>query len=91
MDNDTIICRCEEVTLGEIRQAIDAGLLSPGDIRKYTRAGMGSCQGRTCQRLLMQELKRYCASHPIAEESVHTRIPVQPAQFESLAQWQEEE
>jgi bacterioferritin-associated ferredoxin len=58
MNDDTIICRCEEVRLGEIQEAIRLGLTSPGEIRKYTRAGMGTCQGRTCRHLLLQILRQ---------------------------------
>ncbi|MBK6013063.1 NAD(P)/FAD-dependent oxidoreductase [Streptomyces sp. MBT53] len=47
--DDTIVCRCEEVTGGAIREAV-AGL-GAGDVRTVkllTRAGMGWCQGRMC-------------------------------------------
>jgi sarcosine oxidase, subunit beta len=44
----TIICRCEEITLEEVERAIDAGCSSVGAVKRYTRAGMGPCQGRGC-------------------------------------------
>ncbi|MET7474327.1 FAD-dependent oxidoreductase [Streptomyces sp. NPDC005648] len=47
--DDTVICRCEEVTAGAVREA--AGELGAGDLRTVkllTRAGMGWCQGRMC-------------------------------------------
>jgi NADPH-dependent 2,4-dienoyl-CoA reductase/sulfur reductase-like enzyme len=46
---DTVVCRCEEVT----RARLDEAIASTGDItvvKAYTRAGMGMCQGRNCQR-----------------------------------------
>lgn len=46
---ETEVCRCEEVTAGAIRTAVEA--LGAGDTRTaklLTRAGMGWCQGRTC-------------------------------------------
>ncbi|MER6573623.1 (2Fe-2S)-binding protein, partial [Streptomyces sp. NPDC001093] len=46
---DTVVCRCEEVTAGQVRTA--AGRLGAGDLRTaklLTRAGMGWCQGRVC-------------------------------------------
>ncbi|WP_225095104.1 FAD-dependent oxidoreductase [Streptomyces sp. CoH27] len=46
--DDTVVCRCEEVTAGEVRTA---GPLGAGDLRTaklLTRAGMGWCQGRMC-------------------------------------------
>jgi thioredoxin reductase len=47
-NNDTIICRCENVTLAALRDALAAGHLAPNTIKRVTRAGMGWCGGRTC-------------------------------------------
>ncbi len=44
----TIVCRCEEVTAGRLRQEIADGLASVAALKKATRAGMGRCQGRFC-------------------------------------------
>ncbi|BBC31292.1 hypothetical protein SGFS_025860 [Streptomyces graminofaciens] len=47
--DDTVVCRCEEVTAGSVREAV--GELGAGDLRTVkllTRAGMGWCQGRMC-------------------------------------------
>jgi glycine/D-amino acid oxidase-like deaminating enzyme len=44
----TIVCRCEEVTAGRLRQEIAGGLTSVAALKKATRAGMGRCQGRFC-------------------------------------------
>ncbi|MGW4567919.1 FAD-dependent oxidoreductase, partial [Streptomyces sp. NPDC004561] len=47
--DDTVVCRCEEVTAGEVRTAV--GTLGAADLRTVkllTRAGMGWCQGRMC-------------------------------------------
>ncbi|MFF1628494.1 NAD(P)/FAD-dependent oxidoreductase [Streptomyces sp. NPDC058272] len=47
--DETVVCRCEEVTGGAIREAVDE--LGAGDVRTVkllTRAGMGWCQGRMC-------------------------------------------
>jgi D-hydroxyproline dehydrogenase subunit alpha len=44
----TIVCRCEEVTAGRLRQEIADGLSSVAALKKATRAGMGRCQGRFC-------------------------------------------
>ncbi|WP_416971157.1 NAD(P)/FAD-dependent oxidoreductase [Streptomyces sp. 4F14] len=48
--DDTVVCRCEEVTAGAVREAVDD--LGAGDLRTVkllTRAGMGWCQGRMCE------------------------------------------
>jgi NAD(P)H-nitrite reductase large subunit len=51
-DRDMVICRCEEITLGEILDAIDEGFVTVNDIKRATRAGMGLCQGRSCARTI---------------------------------------
>jgi glycine/D-amino acid oxidase-like deaminating enzyme len=48
LPNETIICRCEEVSAGDLRAARAAGAASLGALKKATRAGMGRCQGRFC-------------------------------------------
>jgi len=47
-----IICRCEEITEEEIRQAIREGYTTIKAIKRRTRAGMGLCQGQTCSTLI---------------------------------------
>ena len=60
-DDDRIVCRCEEVTKGEIRRAVHDGMFTITEIRRYLRAGMGLCQGQTCaklvKRIVAQELQ----------------------------------
>ena len=51
-DDDRIICRCEEVTKGEIRKAVHDGMYTITEIRRYLRCGMGLCQGQTCAKLV---------------------------------------
>lgn len=46
--DDTIVCRCEELTAGDIRAAAHIGKPGPNQIKSFTRAGMGPCQGRQC-------------------------------------------
>lgn len=47
-DGDTLVCRCEEVTGGELRAAIRAGCTGYRSAKVATRVGMGACQGRLC-------------------------------------------
>lgn len=46
--DDVIVCRCEEVSAGEIRKAVSHGCAGANQLKFYTRAGMGPCQGRMC-------------------------------------------
>lgn len=45
---ETVICRCENVTAGEIRAAVAQGATGPDQLKSFTRSGMGPCQGRSC-------------------------------------------
>ncbi len=85
MDDNVIICRCEEVTAGQIRQAIREGAVDVIGVKRRTRAGMGLCQGRTCEkivtRLLAQELGK--RMEEIKPDTI--RPPIVPVNFGALA------
>ena len=50
-DSSTIICRCEEVSLGELHESVtELGAEDSRTAKLFTRAGMGLCQGRVCSR-----------------------------------------
>lgn len=44
----TVVCRCEEVTAGQIREATELGAADVRAAKLLSRAGMGWCQGRVC-------------------------------------------
>lgn len=56
MDDKIIVCRCEDLTLGEIRELIKEGFTSLDEIKRITRAGMGPCQGKTCSQMIAREI-----------------------------------
>ncbi len=47
-DDSTIVCRCEEITAGQVREAAALGASGPNQAKAYLRTGMGPCQGRMC-------------------------------------------
>ena len=49
-----IICRCERVTAGEIRDVIRLGFRDMNEIKTITRAGMGACGAKTCTSLIQR-------------------------------------
>jgi NAD(P)H-nitrite reductase large subunit len=51
-EDDVIICRCQEVSRAEIFGAVANGARTVDGVKKRTRAGMGLCQGKSCQRLV---------------------------------------
>lgn len=84
MDDDIMVCRCEEITVGEIREAIRLGARDVTGVKRRTRAGMGLCQGRTCEALVQQILRQElgCSNE---EAGVSTpRTPQRPVTFKTL-------
>lgn len=85
-DDEMLVCRCEEVTKGEIRRAVHEGIFTIEELRRYLRSGMGLCQGQTCSKLvkgiLAGELKV-----PVTEvEPSSSRAPMRPIEMEILAE-----
>ncbi len=48
IDDNTVICRCEDVKLKDIKESVKNGYTTPGGLKISVRAGMGNCQARTC-------------------------------------------
>jgi bacterioferritin-associated ferredoxin len=54
ISDDTIVCRCERVTAGEIRALIRQGYRDLNEIKAITRAAMGACGSKTCHSLIFR-------------------------------------
>lgn len=85
-DDDRVVCRCEEVTQGEIRQAVHDGLFTIAEIRRYLRCGMGLCQGQTCAKLVKGIVARELGVSPAELEPATARAPMRPIEMRVLAQ-----
>ena len=83
---DNIICRCEEVQESEISEAIRQGARSLTGIKVRTRAGMGLCQGKTCQRLVARMLAAQTDQKLADIIPITARPPCRPVQAQALAQ-----
>lgn len=78
---DIIICRCQEVTRQEILDAIADGATTVDGVKRRTRAGMGLCQGKTCERLVAKIISEQTGI-PMAEIlPSKSRIPVRPVKI----------
>lgn len=84
-DGNLIICRCEEVTKGEILEAMEMGAETLNEVKRVTRAGMGLCQGRICRRLVMQIYGQTMGKKPEEIQPTTYRPPVRPLTIETLA------
>jgi bacterioferritin-associated ferredoxin len=84
-DDDMIICRCEEITKGEIKAAIRNGMQTLNGIKRVTRAGMGLCQGQTCQRLVTRIIAEELRQSVADIEPITARGPVRPLNLAAFA------
>ena len=55
-DYGQVVCRCRDVTLGEIREAIRRGAVTPEGVKRRAGAGMGRCQGGRCAETVIKLL-----------------------------------
>ena len=87
-DDDMIICRCEEVTKGEIRKSEHHGMFTLTEIRRYLRTGMGLCQGQTCAKLVKgivaRELNEMCIRDRCSSRSTTHFPPRHLRQYQKL-------
>ncbi len=70
IENTMIVCRCERVTAGEIRQLIRDGFRDMNEIKAVTRSGMGACGGKTCAALI----RRLFREEGIPDEEVMDNV-----------------
>jgi bacterioferritin-associated ferredoxin len=82
-DDDLIICRCEEITRGEIRRAVYDGMCTMNEVKRYLRAGMGLCQGQTCARLVRGIIARELGVGLDEVELSPPRAPARPVGMET--------
>jgi NADPH-dependent 2,4-dienoyl-CoA reductase/sulfur reductase-like enzyme len=85
--DDTVICRCEEITAGELADALrDNPHLGTADaVKLLTRTGMGPCQGRFCAMTVAHMIAR-ARNVPIEAVGAYTaRAPVKPVSVSALA------
>lgn len=85
--NDTIICRCEEITLGEIKEAIADGARDMGEIKRMTRLGMGRCQGRMCEPSLVNIIMKELNGSHAELSQLYRRPPTKPVEIGILAKF----
>ncbi|WP_218062690.1 FAD/NAD(P)-dependent oxidoreductase [Komagataeibacter swingsii] len=83
--DDTIVCRCEELTAGTLREKIRAGFTNMDALRGETRCGMGPCQGRNCMvtaaRLIAEGQDASIPTPPV----FRGRPPIRPLPLGALA------
>ena len=85
-DDSTLVCRCEEVTVRQIRDAVKKGALSPDRVKSLIRCGMGPCQGRVCGLNVTEIIADESGLPPETLGYFKIRPPLRPITLGLLAQ-----
>jgi len=83
--DSTVICRCEDVTAGEIRAHAKSGCHGPNQAKAFSRAGMGACQGRYCGQTVTEILAAENRASPQRTGAYRIRSPIKPISLGELA------
>ena len=77
--DDLVVCRCENITAGELRRAIaDSGADEMNRLKALTRVGMGRCQGRMCG-VAAAEILAHATGQPVAQVGrLRGQAPIKP-------------
>jgi NADPH-dependent 2,4-dienoyl-CoA reductase/sulfur reductase-like enzyme len=84
-EDDTIVCRCENVSAGAIRRAVRQGAPGPNQVKAFTRCGMGPCQGRICAGVVAALIAESLGRSPGQIELWRPRAPYKPITVAALA------
>lgn len=82
--DEVLLCRCQEVTRGEVREAVRNGARTLHDVKLRTGAMMGLCQGRTCERQVAREIAAGADADPAELLPRRARPPIRPIPLGAL-------
>lgn len=72
---DIMICRCEDVSLEDLRQCLAEGYTTFEEVKRILRIGMGPCQGISCGLLVQKEIAQY-TNQPLHQVKTHRVRPL---------------
>lgn len=77
--DDTILCRCECITVGDLRRTMDVtGAAETNRAKAFSRVGMGRCQGRYCGHAAAEVIAAQ-GNFPVADAGrLRGQAPVKP-------------
>ncbi|MEN6412401.1 MAG: (2Fe-2S)-binding protein [Veillonellales bacterium] len=85
VDKSTIVCRCEEITVADIENAVAQGAQTFDDVKRLTRSGMGLCQGKTCRTVISELIAQIRGESVAAIPVPHMRMPLRAIPIGILA------
>ncbi|HKE20169.1 MAG TPA: (2Fe-2S)-binding protein [Kofleriaceae bacterium] len=80
-----IVCRCEDVTLKDVRHSIALGYADIEEVKRYTGFGTGPCQGKECHALIAAIIADEAGRDPASIDPFTARSPISPAPLRLLA------
>ncbi len=83
--DDVIVCRCEEVTAGQLRSFVSLGCTGPNQAKSFGRCGMGPCQGRLCGLTVTEVIAEARGVSPAEVGYYRIRPPIKPITLGELA------
>ncbi len=83
-----IVCRCEDITVAELQDAVAQGCTDANRVKAFTRCGMGPCQGRMCGPTAAEVIARTLRQSPDQPGQFRVRLPVRPVPVAELARLQ---
>lgn len=83
--DEVMVCRCEEVTAGAVREAVRIGCTGPNQAKAYLRCGMGPCQGRMCAAAVSEIIATESGRSLDEVGSFRIRPPAKPVTLAELA------
>jgi NAD(P)H-nitrite reductase large subunit len=84
-DAGTVVCRCEDVTLGDLAAADLPSMATSGSVKRMTRAGMGKCQGRYCGPIVAARSVRRTGEPMDHHSGFAPQSPVKPVPIKDIA------
>ncbi len=84
-DDATVVCRCEEVTAGQLREAVAGGATGPNQLKAFLRCGMGPCQGRLCNLTVTEIVAEARGITPEQAGTYRLRPPFKPVTVAEIA------
>lgn len=89
--DSTVVCRCEEVSAGDVRRYVELGCLGPNQAKAYGRCGMGPCQGRLCGLTVSEIMAAARGVSPDEIGYYRIRPPIKPVTLGEVASLDERE
>jgi len=81
-----VICRCEEVTYGQLLSTVEKHQCTARELKLRTRAGMGFCGGRTCRMMIERIIENVLPHTNPSEIPLKYQPPIRPVSFGAVGE-----